>query len=172
MRISAATSISVPHAELMRWVARRIVDGAMLHLIKMRLEAPVEETDEHGNQRRSVRNRDEGRGTPQGAPISPLLSNLYMCRFVLGWKELGYEAGWEAHIVNSADDLVICCRTGAKQALDTMQKMMSKLSVGESVSLLREPDAGDPPIRFDQRDVKTEHGLDNEEPADERAGYR
>jgi len=120
---------SVPHAELMRSVARRVVDGAMLHLIKMWLEAPVEETDERGNQRRSVRNRDEGRGTPQGAPISPLLSNLYMRRFVLGWKELGYEARWEAYIVNYADDLVICCRTGAKQALDRMQKMMSKLKL-------------------------------------------
>jgi len=120
---------SVPHAELMRSVARRVVDGAMLHLIKMWLEAPVEETDERGNQRRSVRNRDEGRGTPQGAPISPLLSNLYMRRFVLGWKELGYEARWEAYIVNYADDLVICCRTGADQALDTMQKMMSKLKL-------------------------------------------
>jgi len=120
---------SVPHAELMRSVARRVVDGAMLHLIKMWLEAPVEETDERGKQRRSVRNRDEGRGTPQGAPVSPLLSNLYMRRFVLGWKELGYEARWEAYIVNYADDLVICCRTGAKQALDTMQKMMSKLKL-------------------------------------------
>ena len=76
----------------------------MLHLIKMWLEAPVEETDERGNQRRSTRNRDEGRGTPQGAPISPLLSNLYMRRFVLGWKELGYEARWEAYIVNYADE--------------------------------------------------------------------
>ena len=120
---------SIPHAELMRSVARRVVDGAMLHLIKMWLEAPVEETDQRGNQRRSVRNRDEGRGTPQGAPISPLLSNLYMRRFVLGWKELGYEARWEAYIVNYADDLVICCRTGAKQALATMHKMMSKLKL-------------------------------------------
>jgi hypothetical protein len=46
-------------------------------LIKMWLEAPVEETDEKGNKYRSTRNREEGRGTPQGAPISPLLSNLY-----------------------------------------------------------------------------------------------
>ena len=69
---------SIPHSELLKSVARRIVDGAMLHLIKMWLEAPVEETDEKGNQHRSTRNRDEGKGTPQGAPISPLLSNLYM----------------------------------------------------------------------------------------------
>jgi RNA-directed DNA polymerase len=82
---------SVPHAELMRSVARRVVDGAMLHLIKMWLEAPVEETDERGNKRRSTRNRDDGRGTPQRSPISPLFSNLYIRRFVLGWKKLGHE---------------------------------------------------------------------------------
>jgi RNA-directed DNA polymerase len=59
--------------------------------------------------------------------ISPLLSNLYMRRFVLGWKKLGYEERWKAYIVNYADDLVICCRTGAEQALATMREMMSKL---------------------------------------------
>jgi group II intron reverse transcriptase/maturase len=94
---------SIRHADLVKSVARRIVDGAMLHLIKMWLEAPVEETDERGNKRRSTRHRDEERGTPQGAPISPLLSNLYMRRFVLGWKKLGHEKRLEAHIVNYAD---------------------------------------------------------------------
>src|SRR5258708_4695075 len=82
---------SIPHSELLKSVARRVVDGAMLHLIKMWLETPVEETDERGNKRRSTRNRDEGRGTPQGSPISPLLSNLYMRRVVLAWKKLGHE---------------------------------------------------------------------------------
>jgi len=128
---------SVPHAELMKSVARRVVDGAMLHLIKMWLEAPVEETDERGNKRRSTRNRDEGRGTPQGAPISPLLSNLYMRRFVLGWKKLGHERRWKAYIVNYADDLVICCRTGAQKALAEMQRMMSKLKLTMNESKTR-----------------------------------
>jgi group II intron reverse transcriptase/maturase len=120
---------SIPHADLMRSVARRIVDGAMLRLIKMWLEAPVEETDEQGKKRRSTRNRDEGRGTPQGAPISPLLSNLYMRRFVLGWKTLKHEKRLQAFIVNYADDMVICCRSQADEALAKMRDMMSKLKL-------------------------------------------
>jgi group II intron reverse transcriptase/maturase len=120
---------SIPHAELLKSVARRVVDGAMLHLIKMWLEAPVEETDERGNKHRSTHNRDEGRGTPQGAPISPLLSNLYMRRFVLGWKKLGHEKRLSAYIVNYADDFVICCRGRAEEALAATRSMMTKLKL-------------------------------------------
>src|SRR5215469_2322000 len=120
---------SIPHAELMKSVARRVVDGAMLHLIKRWLEAPVEETDEHGGKHSSTRNRHEGRGTPQGAPISPLLSKLYMRRFVLGWKQLGHEKRLRAYNVNYADDMVICCRARAHEALAEMRVMMSKLTL-------------------------------------------
>jgi len=120
---------SIPHAELMRCLARRIVDGAMLHLIKMWLEAAVEEEDEHGKKHRTTRNRDEGQGTPQGAPISPLLSNLYMRRFVLGWNALGHEKRLDAHIVNDADDFVICCRGTAAEAMTAMRDMMAKLKL-------------------------------------------
>jgi len=119
---------TIPHAELMKSVARRVSDRHMLHLIKMWLEAPVEETDEQGRTQRTTRNKDEGRGTPQGGVASPLLANLYMRRFVLGWKTLGHERRLEAHIVNYADDFVICTRPGrASQAMQTMRDLMERL---------------------------------------------
>lgn len=125
---------SIPHAELMKSAARRISDGRMLHLVKLWLTAPVEETDGRGRTQRTTRNKDERRGVPQGAPISPLLSNLYMRRFVLGWKVLGHEERLDAHIVNYADDFVICCRGTAEEAAEAMRDMMSrlKLTVNES----------------------------------------
>ena len=120
---------SIPHAELMKSVARRVSDRHMLHLIKMWLEAPVEETDERGRKRRTTRNKDEHRGTPQGGVLSPLLANLYMRRFVLGWKQLGHEQRLDAHIVNYADDFVILTRRRADEALAMMRDMMAKLKL-------------------------------------------
>jgi RNA-directed DNA polymerase len=120
---------SIPHPELMKSVSRRISDGRMLRLIKMWLEAPVEERDGKGNRHRTTRNRDQGMGTPQGAPISPLLSNIYMRRFVKGWKTGGHEKRLDARIVNYADDFVICCRGTAEEAMSVMRRMMSKLKL-------------------------------------------
>lgn len=120
---------SIPHPELMKSMARRISDRRMLHLVKMWLIAPVEELDERGRKIRTTRNKDEGKGTPQGAPISPLLSSIYMRRFILGWKVSGQERRLDAHIVNYADDYVICCRGTAEEALRAMEDMMTKLKL-------------------------------------------
>jgi RNA-directed DNA polymerase len=125
---------TIPHAELMQCVTRRVSDKAVLHLVKQWLIAPVEETDNRGHVHRTTRNKDERRGTPQGAPLSPLLANLYMRRFVLGWKTLGHEQTLQARIVNYADDFVICCRGTAEQAMSAMRRMMEriKLTVNET----------------------------------------
>jgi RNA-directed DNA polymerase len=120
---------AIPHAELMKSLSRRISDRFVLKLIKMWLEAPVEETDARGHRHRTTRNKDEGRGSPQGSPISPLLSNIYMRRFVKGWKTGGHERRLKARIVNYADDFVICCRGTADDAMAVMQGMMSKLKL-------------------------------------------
>ena len=123
----AAYFDSIPHLELLRSVARRVVDRQMLHLIGMWLNAPVEETDKRGNKKRTTRNRDENRGIPQGSPISPLLSNVYMRRFVLGWQKLGYAERYKARIVNYADDFVICCSGNAFEAMQVMRQLISRL---------------------------------------------
>ena len=74
-----------------------------------------------------------------GGVLTPLLSNLYMRRFILGWKHGGHERHLSARIVNYADDLVICCRGTAAQAMQQMRAMMArlKLSVNEERTAVR-----------------------------------
>lgn len=129
---------SIPHAKLMKIVAHRVSDKHVLHLIKMWLEAAVEEDDGKGHRRRTTPNRDGRKGSPQGAPISPLLPNIYMGRFILGWKQLGMKQRWSAHIVNFADDFVICCKAGAEDAMQAMRQLMErlKLTVNDDKTLL------------------------------------
>ena len=130
---------SIPHAELLKSVSRRVSDRPLLGLIAMWLESPVEAIDARGRHHRTTRAKDEKRGTPQGAPISPLLSNLYLRRFVLGWKTRGHGRRLQAHIVNYADDFVICCRGTADEAMTAMRAMMTrlKLTVNETKTKLR-----------------------------------
>jgi RNA-directed DNA polymerase len=121
---------SIPHTELMMSVARRIVDRRVLHLIRMWLDCPVEETDQRGRKTRTTEARDNRRGIPQGSPISPLLANLYMRRFVLGWRKLGLERSLGSRIVTYADDLVILCRKGkAEEALQRLREIMGRLKL-------------------------------------------
>jgi len=121
---------SIPHADLMRSLARRIVDSRVLHLIKMWLECAVEETDDRGRKKRTTEAKDSGRGIPQGSPISPLLANLYMRRFVLEWKRRGLDERLGSHIVTYADDLVILCRRGrAEEALQQLRAIMARLKL-------------------------------------------
>ena len=120
---------AIPHSDLIQSVARRVSDRHILHLIKMWLVAPVDERDKRGRTQRTTRNRDQGRGVPQGAPISPWLANLCMRRFILAWKRNGYEQRLEARIVNYADDLVICSRGHGVAAMAAMRQLMGRLQL-------------------------------------------
>jgi len=121
---------SIPHGELLQSLARRIVDRRVLQLVKQWLECAVEEIDKRGRKRRTTEAKDRRRGIPQGSPISPLLANVYMRRFVLAWKKLGLEQRLGSCIVTYADDLVSLCRRGkAEEASKCMREIMGKLKL-------------------------------------------
>ena len=105
---------TIPHADLLRSVSRRVSDGAILHLIKLWLKAPIEVRSQRG---KSTRMRPGNRGTPQGGVLSPLLANIYMRRFLLAWERRGNDRRYGRRIVNYADDFVILCRDRAAEAL-------------------------------------------------------
>ncbi len=119
---------TIPHSELLQCVARRIVDGQMLHLIKMWIKAPVEERDENGK-RRVTGGKDNDRGTPQGGVVSPALANLYMNRMLKGWRQTRRGEQFQAHIVNYADDFVILSRGKAKEALEWTREVLGRLDL-------------------------------------------
>ena len=97
---------SIPHAALLKLVARRVSDGSILRLIKGWLRAPIVEEDPESGVKRTVKNRC---GTPQGGVISPLLANLY-----LDGLDKAVNAGrqMKAVMVLYADDFVVLCRKG------------------------------------------------------------
>jgi len=130
---------TIPHRELLRAVARRVVDRHVLRLIKLWLKAPVEERDGDGN-RRLTGGRQSRCGTPQGGVISPLLANLYMNRFLKYWRHKDCGTAFAAHIVSYADDFVILSRGRATAALDWTRRVMEQLglSLNEAKTTLRD----------------------------------
>jgi len=120
---------SIPHGPLMRCLTRRIADGRLLRLVKSWLTVAVVERADR-RMIRSAEARRTKRGTPQGSPLSPLLANLYFRRFALAWRDHGHQDQLDAHVVNYADDFVICCRPGkAGEAMTRMRRLMARLGL-------------------------------------------
>jgi RNA-directed DNA polymerase len=130
---------TIPHDELLRSVAARIIDRHVLRLLKLWLKTPVEERDPDG--RRHVSGGKQSTcGTPQGGVISPLLANRYMNRFLRHWRNQGRGAAFQAHVVNYADDFVILSRDHADEALAWTRQVMTRLglTVNETKTAVRD----------------------------------
>ena len=138
----------IPHADLLKSVARRVSDGRLLGWVKAWLEMAVEEDDGRGGRRRTNRARRERKGTPQGAPISPLFSNVYMRRFIRGWKVLGYARRFGAEIVNYADDFAVLGRAPAAEMRSAVEGLMKRLKLPVNAEKTRCCRVPDEPITF------------------------
>jgi len=119
---------TIPHSDLLKSVARRIVDRNVLRLITLWLRAPVEERDCDGK-RRMNGGKTSTRGTPQGGVVSPLLSVIYMNRFLKHWRLSERDEAFRAHVISYADDFVILSRGRAAEALTWTRVMMTKLGL-------------------------------------------
>ena len=99
---------TIPHAGLLRLVAGRVSDGAILGLIKCFLRAPI--VEEKDGKRTVKPNRS---GVPQGGSLSPLLANLYLNGLDHG---VNNQRSLGATLVRYADDMVLLCfpRRGAE----------------------------------------------------------
>jgi RNA-directed DNA polymerase len=138
---------TIPHAELMKCLARRIADKAVLHLVKMWLKVPVEERDEQGRPRYSG-GKGSKQGTPQGGVISPLLANIYINRLLKVFAKSDLMKRCGARIVSYADDFVVLAWKGAAEALAQIRKWLigMKLTLNEAKTSIR--DARNEHFRF------------------------
>ncbi|MBM3857696.1 MAG: hypothetical protein FJ390_07035 [Verrucomicrobia bacterium] len=112
---------TIPHAQLIRLVKRRVSDGTILKLIKAWLRAEVVEEDPEGGKKRRTKNR---RGTPQGGVISPLLANIYLDGLD---KAVNMGKKMKAVMVRFADDgLLLCLKGKGKQVYEQLRKWLER----------------------------------------------
>lgn len=108
---------TIPHRELLDMIAKRIVDGKILWLVKLILKAGVVTEDN--------RIHKDIKGTPQGGAISPLLANIYLNNIDKGWKPITKTT----RLIRYADDLLILSKYKADGYKIKLEQMVNKLKL-------------------------------------------
>jgi RNA-directed DNA polymerase len=111
---------SIPHGKLMKLITKRIADGSMLKLIKQTLMVGIWEKEQV---------RPTQMGVPQGAPISPLYSNIYLNLLDQLWHSRGYPTKLGATLHRYADDALLVCRKSAKPALAAFEAIAKRMDL-------------------------------------------
>lgn len=113
---------TIPHDKLMTVMAKRIVDGSMLALIKAFLVAPV--IDDRDGSRTRPR-----AGTPQGGPASPLFANIYLDLVDRNFRKHVERGELQGRLVRYADDITIVCPRFPERELAWLRQIMARLGL-------------------------------------------
>jgi group II intron reverse transcriptase/maturase len=111
---------TIPHDKLMILIKQRVVDGSMLRLIKQSLKVGI-----------AYQGKIEPTtvGVPQGSPISPLYSNIYLNLLDQVWHRRGYPEKLGATLHRYADDAILVCRKSATQALEAFEAIAQRMGL-------------------------------------------
>lgn len=111
---------TIPHDKLLKLIRQRVVDGSMLRVIKQSLKVGVM----YQGQIEPTRI-----GVPQGSPISPLYSNIYLNLLDQVWHRRGYPEKLGATLHRYCDDAILVCRKSATQALDAFDAIARRMGL-------------------------------------------
>jgi RNA-directed DNA polymerase len=114
---------TIPHDRLMKTVAERVVDGAMLALVKRFLEAPIIDERDGGRPQRPRQ------GTPQGGVISPLLANVYLHLLDRNFRLHVHRGELGGRLIRYADDFVLVTAARPERELAWIRRVMTRLGL-------------------------------------------
>lgn len=111
---------SIPHDKLLKLIRRKISDGSMLKLIKQTIGVGV----------MSGGNIETARiGVPQGSPLSPLYSNIYLNVIDQIWHKRGYPEKLGATLHRYCDDAILICRKSPEPVLEAFAALAGKMGL-------------------------------------------